>query len=128
VLSFGTYHDTVTGWTISVGETNGIHIGPRTNSALLGIVKFSTTVSPSGWRPHTGWFAYAESAERVWVFDGERELMVLEATPKEWGFHVPPFRYSVPAEVLGRLPEPVRQSVGKHDEQPPMGVHEASAK
>lgn len=113
VSAFGAHHDRVTGWTMFVDETNGIHIGPRTNSALLGVMNFATKVSPSGWQPHTGWFAYAESAERVWIFDGERALLVLEATPRAWDFHAPPHRYSVPPEVLGRLPEAVQQSVGK---------------
>lgn len=115
ISAFGTSYDPVTGWTIRVSETNGIHIGPRSSSALGGTVKFQSTVSPSGWTAHPGWFAYAENEERVWIFDGERELITLEASAKEVGFHGAPFRYQIPPEVFGRLPDSVRQTLTKHD-------------
>ena len=114
VTSYGTNHDPVTGWTIRVTESNGIYIGPRTNTALFGVIKFASTVSPSDWKAHPGWFAYAENDERVWIFDGERKLLMVNATAKDVSIRGNPHKnYPVPAEVAARLPESLRQEIGK---------------
>jgi len=117
ITSFGTNHDPVTGWTVRVSETNGIHIGPRSASSMVlpGVsVEFASTVHPPDWKAHPGWFVFAETGERVWMFDGEREILMLNATSKDFSISGKPHKhYPVPAEVAARLPDSLRNEIGK---------------
>jgi len=98
----------VTGWTVAV-RSNAIHIGPRTAGFIL---KFSSTVSPTKWEAHPGWFVFAESEQRVWVFDGDREVLLLESTPERSHLVGSPLKhYPVPAAVAERLPESLRKEI-----------------
>lgn len=105
----GTNHDPVTGWTVRVSETDGIHLDPPTSGLF---VKFKTTIHPPNWKPHPGWFVFAENEERVWMFDGEHGVLMLNATPTNWSINGEPLRnYPVPAAVAARLPESLRQEI-----------------
>ena len=108
VTSLGTNYDPITGWTIRVSQADGIHIGPRTQG---GLVKWTSTVSPSNWRPHSGWFAFAENEERVWIFDGERDFTLLNATPKVWSLRTTNFGCTVPQDVKASLPPRIRSQI-----------------
>src|SRR5436190_6630952 len=35
-----------------------------------------STVSPQEWKAQTGWFVFVESGSRVWVYDGDRKLLL----------------------------------------------------
>lgn len=111
VTSFGTNYDTVTGWTIRVDETNGIRIGPKTSRAAFGMVKFDSTISPSGWKAHPGWFAYAENSERVWMFDGDRSVLVLSTTKDDVRISSVTSESAMPAVVSARLPVSILKEI-----------------
>lgn len=97
---YGSVSEAGYGWAVSVSSKDGVHIG-----------RGGVTVSPTGWKAHDGWFVYTQSEQHVWVFDGERELLVVEATPKKWQITRAPCSLPVPEPVLARLPRSVRESV-----------------
>src|SRR5687767_5398132 len=117
ITSFGTNHDPVTGWTVRVHQTNGIHIGPRSAGSLdlPGVsVKMTSTAHPPDWKPHPGWFVFAENKQRVWMFDGEREILMLNATPENVSINGKPHKhFPVPPDVAARLPESLRKEIAK---------------
>ena len=116
--NFGTYHDPVTGWAVSVTKTNGIRLGRPATKVSVGIAKFeaTSTVSPSDWKARAGWFTYAESKERVWAYDGDSYLFLLTWTPsgtasyKRHSFPCP-----VPREVYVRLSAVAQKDIESHD-------------
>lgn len=98
-------------------QTNGIHIGPRSAGSMVlpGMsVNFASTAHPPDWKPHPGWFVFAENQERVWMFDGDREILMLNATPKDWSINGRPHKhFPVPPVVAARLPESLKKEIGK---------------
>ena len=71
----------------------------------------------STWTAHTGWFVYIENESRVWVYDGDRRLMLESVTingnNSSGGACFDHFPCAVPAEVFSRLTVTEQEAVRK---------------
>jgi len=75
----------------------------------------SVTTSPDGWRAQPGWFVFVESKSRVWVYDGDRALLLQTETAGQnsHGEISGPRRFpcAVPPEVFARLSAPAQKAI-----------------
>ena len=116
--NFGIYLDPVTGWAVSVSGTDGIQLGRPTRKVSFVVGKFELTsaVSPSDWKAHPGWFAYAESEERIWAYDGDSYLYLLTWTPDGTAsYKRHSFPRPVPHDVYVRLSKSAQKDIERHD-------------
>jgi len=75
---------------------------------------------PSEWRAQDGWFALVENDRRVWMYDGDRSLLLYEFTRTPTGgtgsWSGPTkFDCPVPGVVLTRLSTAARKAIEQND-------------
>lgn len=69
----------------------------------------------NSWRTGRGWFAYVAKDLRVWAYDGEQTLWLLEATPLDArAIHLHGIQERPPAEVVKRLPRAVAKRLPRN--------------
>jgi hypothetical protein len=67
----------------------------------------------------TGWFAYIETPDRIWLYDGKKHLNIFHRREKVAGFYsvaTKEYYPACPADVWAALPDDVRttlQQIGK---------------
>lgn len=71
---------------------------------------------PSGWRAQGGWFVLVENDQRIWAYDGDRNLLLFEFTPTAHGGNSAvsgptKFGCPVPDAVLTRLSAAARDAI-----------------
>jgi len=99
-------------WRIGVSETK-LEMSRYESANGVGWSRTGwTTDSPDGWKAQPGWFVFIESDERVWAYDCDRLLLLLNSI----GDHGPvsgPTRFSVavPHEVHSRLSEAAQRAI-----------------
>jgi hypothetical protein len=70
----------------------------------------NTGMSPSNWVAKTGWFVFLESDERAWAYDGDKNLVLVQITPKGSTVYGPSnFPCPVPEAVFVRLKEDAKK-------------------
>ena len=106
MTQFGKFSPVGSPWTVQVSDSDRtLHISRRMPYG-------NTGVSPSSWKPQTGWFAFIENEERVWAYDGNRNLYLLTLTDDgtaSYGSTV--FPCPVPDQVLTRLSPSARRAI-----------------
>jgi hypothetical protein len=95
---FGDFVPPDSQWTVKVDSTDRkLKVTRQT-----GILTSST--SPSQWQANAGWFVYVDLDDRVWAYDGDRELCIFELTDDgERLFGINTYPRRVPPEVRGRM-------------------------
>ena len=113
ITTFG--QQTVGGtWTVRISEED--RTVEVTNTRLFEGGSSITTLNPSGWRAEPGWFVFIENDQRLWAYDGDRNLLLFEFTG------TPSSRVSclsgptnfgcpVPEAVLRRLSDAARKAI-----------------
>jgi hypothetical protein len=73
----------------------------------------SSTLRVPGWTAKAGWFVFLETEQRVWAYDGDRQLCLNTQTSVDGAFYPGPsgFPCAVPAQVLARLSEPAKRAL-----------------
>ncbi len=110
-------------WRIGVSESALDFAHMNVNKVAPGLVVSNvlSTSYPapanSTWTAHTGWFVYIENESRVWVYDGDRRLMLESVTingnNSSSGACFDHFPCAVPAEVFSRLTAVEQEAVRK---------------
>jgi hypothetical protein len=100
-------------WRIGVSESalDFAHMNVSKVAPGLTVSNVLSTSYPapanSTWTAHTGWFVYIENESRVWVYDGDRRLMlesvIINGNNSSGGACFDHFPCPVPAEVFSRL-------------------------
>jgi len=79
---------------------------------------------PSAWRAQAGWFVYVENEQRVWAYDGDRNLLLFDVLKNPDGGPAGstgnlsgPTKFScrVPGQVLTRLSDAARNAINRND-------------
>lgn len=110
MTAFGEFTPAGSHWTVRIlSEDRKLHVIRNSGHAT------SDTI-PEGWKAGKGWFAYVENDERVWAYDGDKNLFLLvqlgdlgEAIHGACDLPCP-----VPDEVLARLTADERQLIKEH--------------
>lgn len=76
----------------------------------------SISTSPANWRAGQGWFAFIENEQRVWAYDGDRQLLLVEMErdgdhSKMTASGPTQFSSAVPPQVLQRLTDEARNAI-----------------
>jgi hypothetical protein len=102
----GTYSSESTPWRVTVHKDKPSVFG---YDRKIGV---DTSISPSAWRPHDGWFVWIENDDRLWAFDGSESLLMFHIT-KEGGtvYEISTLPMVPPSQVLQRLPDSIRHSL-----------------
>jgi len=112
-------------WRIGVSESAVDFTHMNVNKVAPGLT-VSNAVSTSypapansTWMGHVGWFVYIENESRVWVYDGDRRLMLESVTingnNSSAGACFDHFPCAVPVEVFSRLTAPEQEAVRKDE-------------
>ncbi len=98
ILGLGPGHSSTCGhWCVQVSEDAALHVSRLSASGRA-------TVSPDDWRAQDGAFAFIENDERLWAYDGQRNLFLLVSTGKTLASYGPrTLPCVVPEEVAERL-------------------------
>ena len=120
ITTLGTNNSSDGFWRIGVSDTTlDLSRWQAVKHSNWGYAGWSTTSlnTDGGWRCHPGWIVYTESPSRVWAYDGERKVYLLEYKFVEQGSkstiydsHVK-FPCAVPGEVFSRLSETARKDI-----------------
>lgn len=130
LTNFGTLSPERSLFSVRVDESNACVVAsiPKSDLAFHDagkVTTFSTSGSASlktpNWHPQTGWFAYIDTDERVWVYDGQTNLIIYEATktndaPIFAAYDTKTYPRSVPSEVRSRL-STVMQQLLEHEKK-----------
>src|SRR5437867_11465034 len=94
MTEFGEFTPPNTHWVVRVAPADRkVHVLRQTGAA-------TTDLSPSQWRAQIGWFAYIDTDDRVWAYNGDRDLYIVEATDNGARcFDITTYPRSVPQEV-----------------------------
>jgi hypothetical protein len=111
ILGLPAGHSSTCGrWCVEVTEDATLHVSRLEASGR-------TTVSPGDWKAQEGAFAFIDSDERVWAYDGQHNLFLLVSTGKtlaSYGLRTLPC--AVPQEVAERLTaKPDNRSSGRRE-------------
>ena len=105
ITTRGTHGSDSEPWTIRVAEDGTLHVSRNR-------LYSHDTVSPMQWQARSGWCVFVENDVRVWAYDGDRNLWMLEVTREGRTTHGPTrFPCAVPATVLEKLSAPARQAL-----------------
>jgi hypothetical protein len=116
----GTWRITVSEASLEVSRFPGL-----TGEGWPARSKEGATSLSSEWKPHSGWFVFAENVYRAWAYDGDR-LLELYTFSETWNKQswtlgdsgAGPFygdqSCPVPAEVFTRLSEQARTMIRNH--------------
>jgi len=107
VVELGTGHRSIYGpWAVAVtAPGGGLHITRLTKTG-------STTISTTTWAATEAAFLFIESADRIWAFDGDDDLLMLQATPGKLVAYGPrTFPVAPPIDVISRLPAGFRSQL-----------------
>jgi hypothetical protein len=109
MTGFGTFAPAGSPWTIIVDAQGTLQISHRNAFG-------STGVSEPNWRAKPGWFGFVENDQRAWVYDGDKNLLLLvaegESRTSSYGPYA--FPYPVPNEVFARLSSAARKAIKTH--------------
>ena len=114
VNAFGQHKSPGGSWSIEVSASDKHLFVSR-----LGAVK--SAVSSPTWTARPGWFAFFEGEERVWAYDGETDLFIVEKIDRPMGgsriWGLSPYPWQPPDEVYGRLSEAARNLLKDKNEK-----------
>jgi hypothetical protein len=93
-------------WAVTVtGPDGGLHVTRLTETG-------GATISTTTWAATEAAFLFVESGDRIWAFDGDDDLFMLQAGPStltSYGPHT--FPVAPPTEVITRLPAGFRSQL-----------------
>ena len=105
ITTRGTHGSASEPWTIRVAEDGTLHVSRNR-------LYSHDTVSPMQWQARNGWCVFVENDTRVWAYDGDRNLWMLQVTREGSTAHGPArFPCPVPTVVLEKLSTPARQAL-----------------
>jgi hypothetical protein len=115
MTTFGEFSPAGSPWTVRVADTDPklqISYHYQADATSSG----TSTVSPSDWKAQSGWFVFVENNERVWAYDGARNLFLQVSIasklgPKGTSYGPSHFPCPVPSEVLTRLTPEARKAI-----------------
>jgi hypothetical protein len=128
LTNFGTLSPEQSPWSVQIDEREAwvARAMPKSTTAFHDAGRV-TTLSSSGvghsgvpnWHPQSGWFACIDGDERVWVYDGQTNLFILETFETNGvtgnvAFDLRTYRRLVPSEIRSRL-SPVAQQLLPHE-------------
>jgi len=92
-------------WKIELTDENpGLKIHHKIKSKSA---KGNISTYPSAWENHTGAFAYVDHEDRVWAFNGNDKVFILEmledGATRSWDLKT--WKKAVPQSVINKLPE-----------------------
>ncbi|MBK1792348.1 hypothetical protein [Persicirhabdus sediminis] len=110
---FGSFVSPSGNWQIELSESApGVEVmRDISNPARAGKFEGTCTLRPSDWRNNDGFFCFVSENDRVWVFDGDEKVWILERFEegsRSWAFNYPgeipaKFRDKLPAEVAKKF-------------------------
>lgn len=105
ITTYGTHGSSSEPWTVRVAEEGTLHVSRNR-------LYTHDTVSPMQWQARNGWCVFVENDARVWAYDGERNLWMLQVTREGSTTHGPTrFPCPVPAAVLEKMSAAARQAI-----------------
>ena len=105
ITTRGTHGSASEPWTIRVAEDGTLHVSRNR-------LYSHDTVSPMQWQARNGWCVFVENDMRVWAYDGERNLWMLQVTREGSTTHGPVhFPCPVPSAVLEKMSPAARQAI-----------------
>jgi hypothetical protein len=115
ITTFGEFSPAGSPWTVRVADTAPelqISYHYHADATSSG----ASTVSPSDWKAHSGWFVFVENNARVWAYDGARNLFLqvsiaAKLGPKGSSCGPSHFPCPVPSEVLTKLTPEARKAI-----------------
>jgi hypothetical protein len=108
ITTFGTHTSQDGKWQIKASSDSLVLSRPSVTHSADWI-----TNSPHDWKAQAGWFVYTETVSKVWAYDGDRRLILLQLTGVEdysQMFEML-FPCAVPSEVSSRLSEDAQQTI-----------------
>jgi hypothetical protein len=123
LTNFGTLSPRQSAWSVQVDQSNAwVARGIPKSAVAFRDAGMVTTLTTSGtanlgvpnWHPQSGWFAHISADERVWVYDGQTNLFIVEAVesngvPGTTAFEMSIYPRPVLPAVRSRLSAVARQ-------------------